>query len=273
MAQLKISILDIGHGDFIYAETPLGNNLIIDCGSGNNIIPSTFLNKLPNISELQISHPHIDHFQDIIAISSKTISSFRCPNLERFSDSVISWKSDDVQKINTLRTLKRKIPPTDSAVMVGNGFSHTVWMPSNIDFNNPNTASCVTTLSFNGFKILFGGDLPESGWDNLLTQQAFINAISGTTVFKVPHHGRVDGCSDNLFKYISPKLCVVSDKSIDDTNENTVATNWYTLRSQGCNISGYTGQRKVMTTRNDGSIHISVDDKGSWTVYPNTTWR
>jgi len=33
MANLKISILNVGHGDFIYSTTPLGDNLVIDCGN------------------------------------------------------------------------------------------------------------------------------------------------------------------------------------------------------------------------------------------------
>lgn len=32
MADLRIGFLDVGHGDFIYATTPLGANLIIDVG-------------------------------------------------------------------------------------------------------------------------------------------------------------------------------------------------------------------------------------------------
>jgi hypothetical protein len=119
--------------------------------------------------------------------------------------------------------------------------------------------------------MLFGGDLPDSGWRNLLKKQRFRSVISGTDVFKVSHHGRVEGCSDELFKYISPKLCIISDKPIDDTNKNTVATSWYEARTRGI----YFGDklRKVLTTRNDGSIFIDIPSDGNWMVYTNTRWR
>jgi beta-lactamase superfamily II metal-dependent hydrolase len=171
MASLKISILNVGHGDFIYAVTPLGENLVIDCGSGNDVVPSAFLSRVVAISELQVSHPHIDHFQDIIALSSKRISSFRCPNLQRFSDAVISWRSEDADKIRALRNMQSTIQANNNAVRSDANFNHSVWFPSNIDSNDPNTACCITILSYRGFKILFGGDLPESGWGNLLQQQ------------------------------------------------------------------------------------------------------
>jgi competence protein ComEC len=277
MSSLKISVLNVGHGDFIYAETPLGNNLVIDCGSdGGDVSPAQFLSKVSKIDELQISHPHTDHFGDILAIGKKKINSFRCMPLEEFTDKTIGWKDSDLVKINKLRMLKKNISSNDDAVPCNSNFSHSVYPPTDIDYANPNTASYVTILSYAGIKILFGGDLPDSGWLGLLKQENFRNAIKGTTIFKVPHHGRKEGCSEELFKYISPKLCIISDKPIDETNKNTVATNWYTSRSIGAKVVNYNGTvdtRKVLSTRNDGSIFVEVSNNGSYTVYLDTKWR
>lgn len=275
MTNLKISVLNVGHGDFIYAETPLGNNLVIDCGSGD-IVPSFLLREVSAISELQISHPHTDHFDDIISLSKKKILSFRCPSLNNFSDDVIGWRTSDKDKIKKLRELSGSIRADNSAVAVGNGFSHTVWFPNNVDYENPNTSSFVTTLGYKGFKILFGADLPESGWESLLQNTKFVNEIKGTNVLKVSHHGREDGCCEALFEAISPNLCIISDKAIEKDNENTIATNWYSTRSLGCNINeinGNTDRRNVLSTRADGSIFISVYDNGNWEVYTNTVWK
>lgn len=277
MSTLKISVLNVGHGDFIYAETPLGNNLVIDCGNdGGDVTPSRFLNGIPKIDELQISHPHTDHFGDIIKIGGKTINSFRCPPLKNFTDKVIGWRNSDQAIINKLRTLKNNIAPNDNAVSCGSNFSHLVYSPQNVDYTNANTASYVTILSYAGVKVLFGGDLPDDGWINLLENNNFKKAIMGVDIFKVPHHGRKEGCSEELFKYISPKLCIISDKPIDETNKNTVATNWYTNRSSGANViksDGTSDIRKVVSTRNDGSIFIKIMDTGKWYVYLNTKWH
>lgn len=272
MSMLKVAFLDVGHGDFIYATTPLGDNLIIDIGSGD-VVPSDFLNKVSTISEVQVSHPHTDHFDDIVAISKKTIASFRCPSLDRFSDNSIGWKKSDKIKITELRKMKRTLAAYDSAVSVGGGFSHTVWFSGNTDYSDPNTASAVTTLSYAGVKILFGGDLPASGWESLLKNSKFVNAISGTTIFKVPHHGRKEGCCEALFEKISPKLCVISDKAMGKDNKNTVATAWYTQRALGCNVVGAKEKRKVVSTRSDNSIFVKVSSEGTFWVYTNTRWK
>ena len=272
MGMMKIAFLDVGHGDFVYATTPAGQNLVIDIGSGD-VVPSQFLSKISIISELQVSHPHTDHFDDIIAISKKTIKSFRCPSLTGFEDSSIGWKKSDKAKIEKLREMKRTLSPDDGAVPTGNGFYHTVWFPSGVDKGDPNTASCVTTLEFGGTKVLFGGDLPENGWHSLLKKPDFVNAIKGTTVFKVPHHGRKEGCCEALFEIIRPKLCIISDKPLGKDNRNTASTDWYKERSIGCNVIGCEKQRKVLTTRSDKSIFMKVNEKGTWWVYVNTRWR
>jgi beta-lactamase superfamily II metal-dependent hydrolase len=272
MASLKIAFLDVGHGDFIYAETPFSNNLVIDIGTGDTV-PTQFLSKVTTISEVQVSHPHTDHFDDVVDFSKKTIKSFRCPSLDGFADQTIGWKKSDKAKIAKLREMKRTLKADDNAVSVGNGFSHTVWFPPDVEYNNPNTASLVTTLSYSGVTVLLGGDLPDRGWQALLKNQKFVNAISATTIFKVPHHGRKEGCSETLFKTITPQLCIISDKALTKDNKNTVATDWYTKRSSGCNVVGSKGKRKVLSTRSDNSIFVEINDTGKWWVHPNTQWK
>jgi beta-lactamase superfamily II metal-dependent hydrolase len=272
MANLKISVLNVGHGDFIYAETPKGHSLVIDCGfDDGDVSPAKFLSKLSTIHELQISHPHTDHFSEIAALSKKTIKSFRCPALDTFKDETIGWRNKDAAAIKALRTLAKTTTSDDGAVPVGDSFEHWVFPARAIDYADPNTASYVTILRYGEFKMLFGGDLPESGWDALLKEQKFVDAIKGTNIVKVSHHGRKEGCSTALFEKITPDLCVISDKSIDKTNENTVCTTWYSQRATGVNWSDGT-VRKVLTTRSDGSIHIQTAG-GGFHVWGGVNWK
>lgn len=271
MQNLKISVLDVGHGDFIYAQTPLGDNIVIDCGSGD-VVPSQLLARISQISELQISHPHTDHFDDIVSLSKKKLLSFRCPELDKFSDGVIGRGEKDREKIKKLRELKNNVSTNNNAISISSNFDYKVWYPKNVDYNDPNSSSIVTIIRYNSFKMLFGGDLIAEGWESLLQDKKFIEAIKGTTVFKVPHHGRKNGCCKALFDVISPKLCIISDKPIEKDNENTVATSWYTERSLGCNVVDSSDKVYVLTTRANGSVFIKVDSNGNWTVHKNTRW-
>ena len=277
MDKLKISVLNVGHGDFIFITTPNYENLIIDCGSGENegeIVPNKFLNNVNTIHELQISHPHLDHFYDILGLANKSILSFRCPSLNKLSDTVAGLTDNDKKKIKKLKELKASIKSNNDSVPSKDGFSHTVWFPKNIDSENPNSLSYVTTVSYKNFKMLFGGDLQKEGWEELLKKDDFVKAIKGTTFLKVSHHGREDGCSEKLMDILKPtlRLCIISDKSLEKDNKNTANTQWYSDRVGKGILFGDT-ERKVLTTRNDGSIHIHADNKGMWTVWRNTHWK
>ncbi len=272
--KLEVAILDVSQGDFVYAVTPIGENLVIDVGTGE-VVPSLFLKNVSEISELQISHPHVNHFYDLISISKKNIKTFRCPSLAEFDDKVIGRKEDDHVKIAALREIKEKIRTDNDTIKARRGFSHTVYFPDNIDYKDPNTASAVTLLVYQGVKLLFGGDLPASGWENLLKKPDFVSAVSGTKVFKVPAHGRGEGCCQALFdlKEFKPLLCIISDKSLKKDEKSVIAMDWYSKRTSGCRIVGYNEPRRLLSTRSDGSIFIRINEKGTCWIYPNTRWR
>ncbi len=272
MANLKLSVLDVGHGDFIYLRTPKGQSLVIDCGPGDgDVSPAQFLINVHTIHELQISHPHTDHFGDLAVFANKTLCSFRCPSLDGFSDGDIGWRNQDKKTIALLRAFKKVLCTDDEAVPVGDGFNHAVWAPPGIDHSDPNTASLVTVLSYGDFKMLLCGDLPAPGMDALLDEPGFRKAIRGTNVLKAAHHGRQDGCCDTLFNLITPDLCIISDKSIDDSNADTVCTEWYAKRTRGLRWPDGT-IRKVLTTRSDGSVHLQANGGTYWVCY-RTTWK
>jgi beta-lactamase superfamily II metal-dependent hydrolase len=278
---LKISVLDVGHGDFIYAETPKNHRLVIDCGSGD-VVPSEFLSKVTTIDELEISHPHEDHFTDVCALAEKNIRSFRAYQIDEFRDEQIAWRSRDRKKIHALRALAARLKCDNAAVAIGDGFSHCAYYPkrNDVDPNDPNTASIITTLSYGSFKMLFGADQTEDGWKGLLADQAVVAAVKGTIVYKVSHHGREVGCSPELMKVISPtlRLCVMSDKTLDSTNEETECVDWYRQHviASGAKVikpDGSIEDRRVLTTRKDGSIHIQVEPDGTWRCYKDTRWK
>lgn len=281
MSELKIAFLNVGHGDFCYCETPNSENMIIDCGSEKDaVVPSEFLKKVSTINELQISHPHTDHFLDIEEISKKEIKSFRCPNPNSFENSKIGWKKSDESKIKKLKELYRTIKPDDGAIQITNGFGHWLYYPS-FDKTDPNTSSIITILSYKNDKVIMAGDLMATGWEEMLKKKDFLNAIKGTTVLKASHHGRENGFCSALFDHISPSICIISDKSLDKDNENTSCTDKYTkaVKDGGGGIEFFrtldgvsVGTRYVLTTRNDNSIFIKISASGLY-IKTHTNWE
>jgi hypothetical protein len=62
---------------------------------------------------------------------------------------------------------------------------------------------------------------------------------------------------------MKPDLVIVSDKAIEGQNENTAATDYYAGYVESGIVFGQNTEqektRKVLTTRNDNTIHIQVE--------------
>jgi beta-lactamase superfamily II metal-dependent hydrolase len=125
-------------------------------------------------------------------------------------------------------------------------------------------------FSFGTFKILFPGDLEKEGWLALLEDPAFRTELAATTVLVASHHGRENGYCDVLFNYCHPRAVVMSDKAIvhdtqmmTQTYRQRVMDHWPT----GVLVATTGKRRRVLTTRRDGWIQFSVNDRGDFTIY------
>jgi len=129
----------------------------------------------------------------------------------------------------------------------------------------------VTFVTFNGFTVLFGGDMECAGWKALLRLPAFRARLAAVKVFVASHHGRENGCCDELFLWMRPELVIFSDCAIKHGTQEATSS-WYAARTSG--IPDWTRPkeffeyetRKVMTTRCDGKIMIDVGQAGRYLV-------
>lgn len=126
-----------------------------------------------------------------------------------------------------------------------------------------NNCSIVTIASFVGTKytpkFLFGGDMEEAGWNELLaTRQDFRAAVSGTWFNCVSHHGHSSGFSTKLYDATGkPCLNLISVRHNDESRDGRYSADEF---SGGWPISGE--QRKMLSTTCDGSVFIDVDSEG-----------
>ena len=123
---------------------------------------------------------------------------------------------------------------------------------------NLNDLSRVLFIKYGSHTILCPGDLEERGWTKLLEQPDFINELKKTTVLIASHHGRDSGFCGDIFKYFTPKIILVSDGRFGDTSATdrygAVLDEKMTINKSNTK----TEDRKVLTTRKDGSICASV---------------
>jgi hypothetical protein len=274
---------------------------MIDCGGGNDNWPSRLLNAnrinnkedtIPTndgskygIDALVVSHPHGDHLSDLASIHDtigfRTLYGGYNSFIDNISDDAIDWRKRGKTATNKFRQIVKNytnpvspdnrvgLSKSDCVVEHGRFISYS----DGVDLND---ISYLVTFTYKGQKILFPGDLTASAVSNILKSSkasGFREFVKGTTILKVPHHGRDNGCSEELFNLFGgkPLICLLSDEALNQRNEGTANTAWYTARTSDTQVSinGVLSNRKVLTTRSDKDIFLSISSTGDVTIQTN----
>jgi len=269
--------------------------MMIDCGCGANHWPSTLLlesgispdkpAEIPGeersygIDNLVITHPHGDHIADIKRIHENVRFFLLTGGYRPFIDSIAIDKIDFRRRgqeaathfVEIVKKYCGTYNKTTDRVAAATP-DCTVRKHRFIDYEDGmdlNELSWFVSLEIGGHKVLFTGDMTAAGIRKILKSskaQKFAEFVKGTTVLRVPHHGRENGCSDELFELIGekPLACVVSDEALNQRNENTSSVPWYHARTSDSYVlvNGARESRRVLTTRNDGDIFLRITKDG-----------
>lgn len=302
MAELKIWFLDVGHGDCAYAELPNGARMMIDCGGADHFPSKLFkyhqITKsespapIPNhptgyaLDNLIITHPHGDHIEDIEAIHDEIGFFLLTGNYSSFIDDIALEQIDFRKRgqrvakkfVEIVKKYTGKYDVNEDRVATAKPTcivtkKRFIEYEDKIDLNE---LTYFVSIEVGKNKILFTGDMTADGVNKILSSKnadSFKKFVKGTTILKVPHHGRENGCSQEMFDAFitKPLLCVVSDEVLNDKNEGTSNIQWYTDRTsdQKVSIDGEMQSRKVLTTRKDKDIFLQITDTGEIKVITN----
>lgn len=101
-------------------------------------------------------------------------------------------------------------------------------------------------------------------WENLyhyllgVKNNSFIYFIMNHHILLAPHHGRTTGFCKEFFDLVNPNLTIVSDKNIEYDSQDTTSNVYNNNNKRGFVVNGM--ERKVLTTRKDGTIKLMVDE-------------
>ncbi|MBE7415395.1 MAG: hypothetical protein HS130_09295 [Deltaproteobacteria bacterium] len=298
MSELNFLFLNVGHGDCSFIIFPNDARLMIDCG-GNDCWPSLLLthlgftkkrNPIPGnryaLDKLIISHPHGDHITDLKNIYEKigfrTLLGGCSEFIDRLSADQVDFKKrgrDSAEFFFSLSKEKYIYTYNKTLDRLTQGDEFIVKSTRFIQYENGmdlNELSYFVSLEYGGHKILFTGDITSAGINKILKSpnaQKFEKFVRGTTILKIPHHGRENGCSLELFRSIGrkPLIGLVSDEVLNDRNEGTSSIGWYSdkIQDQAVEINGSFENRKVLTTRSDKNILIKIKSDGKLQIFTN----
>jgi beta-lactamase superfamily II metal-dependent hydrolase len=234
---MRIDIHDVGHGGCTVISGPQGHRLMLDCGLSveRAWFPSVAYHG-KRIDTLVLMNLDEDHCEDLPYVWRN------CPLGAIVSNSTVS--------AGALRSMKAECGMRDgvnaaTAILqhFGDGMIgdwshnlggvqwHAFWNCYGIDFDDTNNLSLAVFVCFGGFTILFGGDLERAGWRKLLERPAFRAMLPTVNVYVASHHGRENGCCDELFRLCRPQLVIFSDGPKQYGTQETLG--WYANRAIG----------------------------------------
>ncbi|PIR91905.1 MBL fold metallo-hydrolase [Candidatus Falkowbacteria bacterium CG10_big_fil_rev_8_21_14_0_10_44_15] len=209
--KLVINFLDVGQGDGSFIKTPFGQNIIIDGGDGQKILPELgrvlpFYDR--TIDLMILTHPHEDHIGGLVKILGRyRVQKILATGVAHNTPTYLAW----------LEAVKRKNIPLviidrPQEINLGPDLKMEILWPQasllNQEIDNLNNSSIVLELIYQEQKFLFMGDAENALTPSLLSQGE--RGLSETDVLKVAHHGSDDATSEEFLQIVKPKTAVIS---------------------------------------------------------------
>jgi competence protein ComEC len=216
---LKLTFIDVGHGDSILIEFPKGKKMLVDGGglhedrfdTGKNVIaPFLWKKKIRRLDTLVLTHPDPDHLKGLNFIASQfSIGQFWDNGFETGSEPSLQLKETlRRKKIKTL-SLNEETPPqiiNEVEISVLNPPARNTGrrkVPNASDLNN---SSLVLRLRFKNVSVLLAGDIEKEAEGRMLRKGYLLSA----EMIKVPHHGSSSSSSLLFLDRVKPAYAILS---------------------------------------------------------------
>lgn len=280
---MNIKIYNVGHGACAMVTFPNGRTLMLDCGRNNDPVwkPSIeFFGQRVDLLVMQnLDYDHMADLPDVVA-HVNVRRYFSNPTVGANEFLAMKWRPGGMLEPFEVayQAFEKFGPVWGPEFGIGDCWERVLFNLYGKPFTDPNNLSVPMLIGRGDFAILFGGDMERAGWENIVRIPGIADLLRRVKVYVASHHGRWNGRSDTLFKYLCPQVTIVSDCEIrHDTQEDI---DWYADRSTGIrdlltprqSIFDPEPQRKVLTTRKDGGLHIEVDAVGNFVVVPERFW-
>ena len=266
--KFEFLLYNIDKGCAAWVSTPGGANLMFDIGRNESFSPliDVYNRGVRSLDAVFISHPHVNHFNDIEALRYFNVARFfrlkQTPDASVVRNGYLPHVYDSL--LRRYMELHQSRPLEYGRMGINAGVFNTrdgvvveLFQPQYVASNDVKDYGLVAVVSYNGVKLLLSGDNGPRSWLGLLQDPRFLNAIQGVNVFLTPCHGTAVGWENNLAVVLKPNICLAS-------NGNTPLANGVSAYSECCTgkdvkIRGLPSFGiRSLTTSHHGNIYLQV---------------
>ncbi len=254
--RLHVSYLDVGQGDAILIQTPVGHNILIDGGPSPQALCTELGKKLPfwdRTIDLMIStQPQADHITGLVEVLKRY-------KVEQVLYSGSIYDSIIYQKWMTTigdKQIKHSIARAGQKIKLDSDILIEVFNPpmelfeqtsSDVDNNG-----IVLKLSWRHISFLFTADIRYEAERRMIMQRFDLSS----TVLKVAHHGSKTSTSPRFLSLTDPDIAVISvgaDNSFGHPSSEVLKRLFDSL-----------GQENIYQTDIDGTVEFYTDGERLW---------
>jgi competence protein ComEC len=218
---LRVTIIDVGHGTAGLLELPGGHCILVDGGGfadnavfdvGARVIaPFLWRKKIRTVETLVLSHPNSDHLNGLIFIAEHFRVKDIWTNGEKRQTLGYQRLAETIARRKIRHLQYRDLPKRQEI----NGVDFQILYPPE-DFlergkkerwRSVNNNSLVVKATYGKVSFLFTGDI-MSGAEKDLTAMAGVELKS--TVLMVPHHGSRSSSSSGFIDAVQPRIGIIS---------------------------------------------------------------
>ncbi|MBN1361219.1 MAG: DNA internalization-related competence protein ComEC/Rec2 [Sedimentisphaerales bacterium] len=216
---LRLTVLDVGHGQAILAQLPGTKNILLDAGSlytpdvGSRIVvPFLDYIGVGRIHAIIISHNDIDHINGIPEIVSAKRVGHVWANEAFLTGAPTGPTSQHL--IECLLQRGHRMEPVPGTLQAGHATVSTLWPaddPSCPADLSDNDRSLVSLIEFAAARVLLCSDIEQFAQQQILARHPHLHA----KVVVCPHHGSPTTLDQAFIETLEPEILICSGSRSD----------------------------------------------------------